>query len=91
MINSTPTNALHSHCPHNTNGVTNCHDYQLNSSTPDNGWRYTDNSIQILITLFNVRFETLILIICEEALKASICRARTAVVDVQSIIRARVI
>jgi hypothetical protein len=38
-----------------------------------------------------MRFETLTLIICEEALKASICRARTAVVDVQSIIRVRVI
>jgi hypothetical protein len=91
MTTSTPTNALHSHCPHNTNGVTICHDYQLNSSAPDNGWRYTDNSIQSLITLFKMRFEILILIICEEALKTSICRARTAVVDVQSILVARVI
>jgi hypothetical protein len=91
MTTSTPTNALHSHYPHNTNGVTSCHNYQLNSTAPDNGWRYTDNSIQSLITLFNMRFETLILITCEEALKASICRARTAVVDVQSIIKARVI
>jgi hypothetical protein len=71
--------------------MTSCHNYQLNSSAPDNGWRYTDNSIQSLITLFKMRFETLILIICEEALKASICRARTAVVDVQSRIRTRVI
>jgi hypothetical protein len=91
MTTSTPTNALHSHYPHNKNGVTNCHDYQLNSSAPDNGWKNTDNSMQSLIILFNMKFETLILIICEEPLKASIFRARTTAVDVQNIISARVI